>query len=272
MSFNISFQMLFFWRSIGLNLPPGDDKTNYFTYTDSFSLTIFGVIAGMIIFYSRRYKYLTVCGAGIRLLAYGLMIRYRHDGTTMVQAVWPQILLGMGGGMVGDVITISSQVTVRHQDVAMVTAVVMLFQSIGQSIGTTIFTAILNDQFPKKLMEYRGIDAAQAEQESLALYTNYGVGPDRNTPVVQTQIRAWNDAAARGLWAGIVFSGVVFLLSLFLKDYVLTRSQNVVSDELPEKSPLAMSKDDTYERAIERAEQREAQVTASLSARATRRS
>lgn len=257
MSFNISFQMLFFWRSIGLNLPQGEDKTNYFTYTDSLSLTIFGVIAGAIIFYTRRYKYLTVCGAGIRLIAYGLMIRYRHDGTTMVQAVWPQILLGMGGGMVGDVITISSQVTVRHQDVAMVTAVVMLFQSIGQSIGTTIFTAILNDQFPKKLMEYRGIDYTQAMQESLQLYTNYGTGSDRNTPVVQTQIRAWNDAAARGLWAGIVFSGVVFILSLFLKDYVLSRSQNVVSDELPEKSPWAMSKDDTYERAIERAEDRE---------------
>lgn len=259
MSFNISFQMLFYWRSIGLGLSATADTTNYFTYTDTLALTLFGVIAGAIIFYTRRYKYLTVLGAGIRLIAYGLMIRYRHDGTTMVQAVWPQILLGMGGGMVGDVITISSQVTVRHQDVAMVTAVVMLFQSIGQSIGTAIFTAILNDQFPKKLMEYRGIDAAQALQESLDLYKTYGLGPDRDTPVVQEQIRAWNDAAVRGLWAGIVFSGMVFILALFLKDYVLTRSQNVVSGELPEKSPLAMSKDDTYERAIERAEEREAQ-------------
>lgn len=258
-SFNISSQMLFYWRSIGLNLSPGDDKTNYFTYTDSLSLTIFGVIAGMIIFYTRRYKYLTVCGAAIRMIAYGLMIRYRHVGTSMVQAVWPQILLGMGGGMVGDVITISSQVTVRHQDVAMVTAVVMMFQSIGSSIGIATYSSIVNDQFPKKLMEYRGIDAAQAQQESAELLASYGMGPDRDTPKVQEQIRAWNDAAARGLWAGIVFSGVVFLLSLFLKDYVLTRSQNVVSDELPEKSPLAMSKDDTYERAIERAEEREAQ-------------
>lgn len=258
MSFNISFQMLFVWRFVTLNMNPADEKTNYFTYTDTLSLTLFGVIAGVIIWATRRYKYLTVIGAGIRVLAYGLMIRYRHVGTSMVQAVWPQILLGMGGGFVGDVITISSQVTVRHQDVAMVTAVVMLFQAIGQSIGTTIYTAITNDEFPRRLSDQLGVSDEEAQQMSLsfAKYQN-GDQPDWGTPEVQRQVHAWNDAAVRALWAGIVFSAVVFILSLFLPDYVLTRSQNVVSDELPEKNPLAMSHDDTYDHAIEKAEESE---------------
>ncbi|WFD42570.1 hypothetical protein MPSI1_001216 [Malassezia psittaci] len=263
MSFNISFQMLFYWRSIALNMLATDPKTNYFTYTDSLCLTVFGVVGGAIIWATRRYKPIVIVGAIIRLIAYGLMIRYRHVGTTMVQAVWPQVLLGMGGGFVGDVITISSQVTVRHQDVAMVTAVVMLFQSIGQSIGTAIFSAIINDQFPKKLMQYQGISKEQAATDAATFTLNSSVGlPNRDSPQTQTQIRAWNDAAERALWAGIVFSAMVLICSLFLKDYVLTRSQNVVSAELPEKSPWAMGSDRTYENAIEGGEMRNGDMDA----------
>ena len=260
MSFQISFFMLYSWRSISLGMNYADPPTNYFTYTDTLCLTLFGVVAGIIILFTRRYKPVAVTGAAIRLIAYGLMIRYRHPETTMVQAVWPQILLGWGGGFVGDIITISSQVTVRHQDVAMVTAVVMLFQSVGQGIGVAIFQSIVVDAFPRLYSQRAGVSKTQAVQAYFQLTGSYGYLTDpakRASPEAQLQIRTWNDAAVRALWAGIVFSAVVFILTLFLRDYVLTRSQNVVSDELPEKNPLAMNKDSTYDHAIENAEAHE---------------
>ena len=252
MTFNISFQMLFQWRSYTLGLDPLAPEASYFTYTDTLSLTIFGVIGGAIIWYTRRFKYLLVFGTILRLVAYGLLIRFRHQGTTMVQAVFPQVILGMGGAFVGEIVTISSQIVVRHQDVAMVTSVVMLCGLIGQSIGTSIYHAVLNDQWPKKLMAYTGVSEVEAAGVITASSTLAPAGP--NTPLGMQQIRAYNDAAEHALWAGIVFCAFVVICSLFVKDWIVPRSQNVVSDELPEKNPFRMASDDTYDGAVEQVE------------------
>lgn len=256
MTFNISFQMLFQWRSYTLGMSSFAPESGYFTYTDTLSLTLFGVIGGAIIWYTRRFKYLLVFGAVLRLVAYGLLIRFRHQGTTMVQAVWPQIILGMGGAFVGEIVTISSQIVVRHQDVAMVTSVVMLCGLIGQSIGTTIYHAIVNAQWPKFLMEYTNVNEQGAAAVILAFITNYGPDPavGRTSDLGMRQIQAYNDAAEHALWAGIVFCAFVLICSLFVKDWILPRSQNVVSDELPEKNPFRMASDNTYDGAVEQVE------------------
>ncbi|WFD37742.1 uncharacterized protein MJAP1_000689 [Malassezia japonica] len=68
------------------------------------------------------------------------------------------------------------------------------------------------------------------------------------------QIQAYNDAAEHALWAGIVFCAFVLICSLFVKDWILPRSQNVVSDELPEKNPFRMASDNTYDGAVEQVE------------------
>lgn len=44
---------------------------NYFAYTQTLSLTVFGIAAGIIVYFYRRYKIILFVGLCIRLLAVG---------------------------------------------------------------------------------------------------------------------------------------------------------------------------------------------------------
>lgn len=44
---------------------------NYFAYTQTLSLTVFGITAGIIVYFYRRYKVILFVGLCIRLLAVG---------------------------------------------------------------------------------------------------------------------------------------------------------------------------------------------------------
>lgn len=47
---------------------------NYFGQTQTISLTLFAIIAGAIVLYTRRYKWLLLFGLLVRLFGVGLMI------------------------------------------------------------------------------------------------------------------------------------------------------------------------------------------------------
>ena len=111
---------------------------NYFIATQTVALTVFGILAGLITVYLRRYKVLLVFGLCIRLLGVGLMINSRGANGSTAEIVWTQILQGLGGGFASAMTQLGAQASVRHVDVAMVTAVVLLWTEIGGAIGSGI--------------------------------------------------------------------------------------------------------------------------------------
>ena len=62
-----------------------------------------------------------------------------------------QILQGVGGGIAAVVAQTAAQASVPHQDLASVTAVVLLFAEIGGAIGTAISAAIWRNVMPGQL-------------------------------------------------------------------------------------------------------------------------
>ncbi|WFD35996.1 hypothetical protein MCUN1_002867 [Malassezia cuniculi] len=229
MAFQISFAPLMYW--VPMNLGFTDTSTiNYFTYTQSLCLTFFAITAGLIVVYIRRFKWILVGGSAIRLLGTGLMMRYRRAGTTVVQAVWPQILQGLGGGVQGVLLETASQVAVRHQDVSMVLAAVLMIFELGGAIGTAIYSAIINDQFPVKLLQY-----IPAEAASGLTYLSWRTAPEG---IREGIIHAFNDAVMLALTAAIAFVSVCIVCALFIRDWKLPKSHNVLSNEMPEKNFL----------------------------------
>lgn len=66
----------------------------YFSSAQSLALTIFGIMAGFIMFATRRFKWMLFVGLLIRLLGVGLMLKARSPSGNTAELVMCQILQG----------------------------------------------------------------------------------------------------------------------------------------------------------------------------------
>ena len=70
----------------------------------------------------------------------GLMIHSRGANASDAEIVWTQILQGFGGGFAAVASQVGAQASVPHADVAIITAVVLLWTEIGGGVGNAIGT------------------------------------------------------------------------------------------------------------------------------------
>ena len=66
------------------------------------------------------------------------MIHSRGANASDVEVVWAQLLQGWGGGFAVVATHVSSQASVPHADLALVSAIIVLWAEIGGAIGTAI--------------------------------------------------------------------------------------------------------------------------------------
>ena len=66
------------------------------------------------------------------------MIHSRGANGSDAEVVWTQILQGFGGGFASVATQVGAQASVPHADVAVMTAVVLLWTEIGGSVGQAI--------------------------------------------------------------------------------------------------------------------------------------
>lgn len=137
-SFYLSFTYLYSF--VVIVKPWSLVNATYFTMTQTVALTIFGIVGGVILRFTGRYKPVFIGGLVIRLIGAGLMIHSRGANASDAEIVWSQLLQGMGGGLAHVCLTVAAQASVKHSDVAMATAVVLLVTEIGGSIGSAIGT------------------------------------------------------------------------------------------------------------------------------------
>lgn len=116
-------------------------------------LCSFGVVAGLIMRYTHRYKFLQLTGLSIKIIGYGLLVDKRGV-RSLARLTMAQLLTGMGGAfsVVGS--QVSSQGSVPHQDVALVIALLSLWTNIGASIGSAIASAVWTHAMPINLRNF----------------------------------------------------------------------------------------------------------------------
>ena len=124
------------------------------TQTFSFTSTIASIVVGLMIKYTRHYKYFITAGASIYLLGVGLMIRYRVQSSSLAQIVGTQIAVGIGGGMVNVPAQLGVQASVSHSDVAAATAIFLTSVEIGGAVGSAISGVIWTGNLLQKLKQY----------------------------------------------------------------------------------------------------------------------
>ncbi|CDO70201.1 hypothetical protein BN946_scf184942.g1 [Trametes cinnabarina] len=182
------------------------------------------VIASWIGFFD--FWVLTV-GLAIRLVGVGLMIHSRGANSSDAEIVWTQLLQGIGGGFASVCSQVGAQASVPHVDVAMVTAVVLLWTEIGGSVGSAVAGAIWTNTMPGKLAEHLPA-LNQTERDTLfGSITSVMVLPF-DDPTRQGVIAAYGDTMRNMLIAATVLAVVPMLLSIAMPNWYLGDKQNAV--------------------------------------------
>ncbi|KAA8911471.1 major facilitator superfamily domain-containing protein [Sphaerosporella brunnea] len=128
------------------------ENAGYIYNIYSIGSCFFAVIVGVIIKYTRRFKYITLCfGVPLYVLATGLMIHFRMSHVSIGYVVMCQIFIAFAGGVLVIAEQLAVMSTTKHQNVAAVLAVLGLCSSIGGGIGSAISGAIWTSTLPEEL-------------------------------------------------------------------------------------------------------------------------
>ncbi|OGM46803.1 hypothetical protein ABOM_005026 [Aspergillus bombycis] len=175
------------------------------------------VMTGLLIQKSGRFKWLGVCAVPLMLLGTGLLIYFRAAGTPIGYVVMCQILNGVAGSTLLAAQRMAAQAVVNHEEVAVVTALIGLFSSLGAAIGSTIATAIWTNLMPRYLMIYlpaTDLDMLPIIYGSIVQQLQYPWG----SPTRDAIVHAYGDVQRRLLIAGTCFVPLVLGGVLLWKD------------------------------------------------------
>ncbi|KAL5493064.1 hypothetical protein ACEPAI_4512 [Sanghuangporus weigelae] len=205
-------------------------NATYFVSTQTVALTVFGILAGAAMLYVRRYKPFLVGGLLIRLLGVGLMIHSRGANASTVEIVWSQILQGMGGGVSAVASQTAAQAGVPHIDVAIVTAVVLLWTEIGGSVGSAIAGAIWsNTMLDNMRSELPDVPEEQLQQLYGSIVSV--ISFPRGSEIREGVINAYDKTMRDMIIAATAVAVVPIILALFMPNWYLGDKQNAVEDQ-----------------------------------------
>ncbi|KZT38553.1 MFS general substrate transporter [Sistotremastrum suecicum HHB10207 ss-3] len=145
MSFYLSYTYLYSFIIVTKDWSLVDDI--YFSNVQTVALTVFGILGGLLMRTTHRYKPILIAGLCIRTLGVGVMIHSRGAGGSTPELILTQILQGLGGGFAAVTSQVGAQASVMHGDVAMCTALVLLMTEIGGSVGSAVCTSSVLIQF-----------------------------------------------------------------------------------------------------------------------------
>ncbi|MGH2674775.1 MAG: MDR family MFS transporter [Actinomycetota bacterium] len=110
-----------------------------------FGIVTTSVASGRIITRTGRYRWWPV--AGMATVTVGLILLSRMDAdTSRLEASVAMVVLGLGVGMVMQVLVLAVQNSVEHRDLGVATSATNFFRSIGGTFGTAVFGAIFSSR------------------------------------------------------------------------------------------------------------------------------
>ncbi|CAE6334929.1 unnamed protein product [Rhizoctonia solani] len=229
----------------------------YFNNTMTITLCVFGLVAGLILRYTGRYKFLQIAGLCIRSLGLGLMVAANGAIAPTVQLVWTQILIGIGGAfsVVGS--RVGSQASVPHEDLASVIALLSLWSSLGSSVGSATATAIWTSDMPDNLVKYLpGVPEATIKK----LYGSIRSARTAAPAIREGVIKAYS-VTTRPMFIGALgLSFISLLLAFLMPNFFLGDTHNAVdgknvAGEVTAEATVGTSNQPIGERAAAEAQQ-----------------
>jgi EmrB/QacA subfamily drug resistance transporter len=182
---------------------------------------ISSVGSGAVITRTGRYKIFPIMGTA--LMVVGMLLLSRLDvGTSIAQAGAYMLVLGLGLGGVMQVLVLVVQNAVDYSELGVATSGASLFRSMGGSIGTPIFGAILTSGLATNLHAAFPGAAGQVGQ------LTSGATPatiENLPPGIRAAFRhAYVEALHPVFLTGAAVAAVAFVLTWFIKEVALRKT------------------------------------------------
>jgi EmrB/QacA subfamily drug resistance transporter len=126
------------------------------------------ILSGQVITRTGRYRWFPIAGTGIGVVGLVLLSRLDRSTSVALGAVY-MLVLGMGLGMVMQVLVLAVQNSVPYEQLGVATSGATLFRSIGGSLGTAVLGAVFSNRLAHALASDlpAGAGAAAANVSSL---------------------------------------------------------------------------------------------------------
>lgn len=206
---------LYTWATIVHGMSPR--TATFLNYTNGVWQAVFGFVGGLIMWRTRRYKWLIVAGAAIKLIAYGVMLRLRGANNSWAELFIVQSIQGWGSGLIEIIIIVGAQQAVPHSEMPQVTALVLLFAFVGAAIGNAVAGGIYTGTFKPALRQHLGSLATDQLVDSVFESITNGI-PAQGSSQRQAVNLAYSDVLRYITYTAVGTSVVVLVLSLFLPD------------------------------------------------------
>ncbi|KIX01828.1 uncharacterized protein Z518_09555 [Rhinocladiella mackenziei CBS 650.93] len=227
LGFQVTHTYLYTWSVITHDMGPRD--ATFLQYTNGVWQCLIGIIAGAIMYKTRRYKWLMVIGTVIKLIGFGVMLRLRGADNSWAELFVVQSIQGWGSGIIEIGIIVGAQVVVSHMEMPQVTALVLLATFVGASVGNSIAGGIYSGTFKDALRHHLGSQVTDAIVNSVFESIT---SPDIPAPgtTQRTAINlAYSDVLRYATYAAVGTSAVCVVLAFFLPNLQLNDGQSLVS-------------------------------------------
>ncbi|KAJ5925256.1 hypothetical protein N7454_007895 [Penicillium verhagenii] len=185
----------------------------------SFFGLISGLITGIIIYRTRRLKFLIICGTCLFMMAYALVLYFRGgaDGGSKAGVITAQILLGLAGGFFAYPTQASVQAATTHEHMAVLTGIYLGSFNIGSALGTCVSGAIWTQTLYKSLVA--NLDFQPNSTLAHAVYDSpfevipsYPIGTPERTAIILSYRHVQRLLCVTGICLAAPMIGLAFIL------------------------------------------------------------
>ncbi|KAJ7183589.1 major facilitator superfamily domain-containing protein [Mycena filopes] len=220
----------------------------YFNNISLVGLCVFAILAGLIQRATHRYKYLQLCGLGIRIIGQGLTLLAARGNKGDAVLVLSQLLIALGGAFSTIGSQVAAQASVPHQDLALVSSLIALWAYLGGAIGSAIAGAIWTTNLPQNLTKYLG--ESLNTTEIAGIYGSILVA--RVAEPRELVIQAYDDTAYAIFLPALCLSSLSIVAGLFTTNFYLGTTHNAVeAKEVRLRGESELAEEERVERSEE---------------------
>ncbi|KAJ5768905.1 siderochrome-iron transporter [Penicillium odoratum] len=225
--FSCTHTYLYMWATVAHNFSARN--ATFYNSINGFMQCLSGIIAGILMMWTRRYKWLVVVGAIIRLIGYGIMIRLRGATNSIFELFFVQIIQGIGSGIMQTNLLVPAQISVPHAQMPQMTALVVCFSFLGSSVGACIAGGIYTNTIGEALNNHLGNGATVALISSLS-NSIVGVAPAWGSPERIAVNLAFSDVLRYMTYTALASSAPAIILVWFMPNHKLPDRNNLVEE------------------------------------------